>query len=488
MLVGFIGAVAIADEPEALRKAREARSAARLYTAQIEYSRTSAGSDGPQFFSQRAAGGRYMVTQQADARGVFAYADGRRPAPPYMNQPRHLLFTEDEVWSSVAGTQKASVFGPDERSAFHLPDLRNIGFDPIFVDADLGARLEAHGLPPLTYEESREGDLIVVTGRSGDSEAKWWIDPQRDWNIVRTRTSSSGEHYTGMDIELRQDPYDGTWFPRRVAWVSSVSEVPVEVLEVHAAQFNRPEHPSDLTPASLGLGVGASIVTSPSTGLRSGIWDGSNIVSHKDFLKRVDAGQISVDPRVSRLLAQLKAGLGTAPSLADWPDQTSNRATTTRPAIAGAVSWESSWEAYTRAFIEHYKLDEEQTERAWDYCRAAQQRGRDVILSRQQKLDRLDQRRDALRAPPEDRSAELIRKQVQARIKLAREYAKLLQPLRLIFDRRLAARLEQLPTRTQKKSAEKFKGPDVWRGVIPFAEMYRLDGAQLLAESSSTPP
>ena len=55
-------------------------------------------------------------------------------------------------------------------------------------------------------------------------------------------------------------------------------------------------------------------------------------------------------------------------------------------------TFESLWEAYTRQFIEKYRLDSEQSQKAWTICRECQSRGRGYVarvkdrLARAQKL------------------------------------------------------------------------------------------------------
>lgn len=463
------GDVIIADElPEALRKARAARSSSALYTAHIEYSITDHREENPRpaFFTLRSAGERFIVSTQADSRGNFAYGPEGKPLPAGLNKPRQVLHTPDKLWFSVAESYVAHVFGPDERDQREMEDIRRLGFDPVLLDGDIDERAAAHGFPAGEYSQRQEGALVVVERKSPGSRARWWIDPQRDWNIVRTRIDNESGYSTGIDIELAQDPYDALWFPKRAKWVSSTGSTPRRTVEIHAAQFNRPEHPIELTPESIGVVPGTEIRAYASTGWHSGIWNGTEVLPHMEFFEQEAAGKVSMDPRVKRLHAQLKAAMHAKSGHTSDPSR--GPTTTTQP--ARLAQWDTAWEAYTRAFITHFTLDQEQTKKAWEVCRAAQERAGTHLQSQEPSLDELQARAKELMGPPAKVTPASVRKLRESRHSLARAFERAFAPLKQLFERRVVRQLERLPTRAQRKEHGDFEGPDVWRGVIPFAE------------------
>jgi hypothetical protein len=120
-----------------------------------------------------------------------------------------------------------------------------------------------------------------------------------------------------------------------------------------------------------------------------------------------------------------------------------------RPA-AGA-DFEGQWEAYVRDFVQRYKLDDEQQQRAHATLQECQNDARSYMSKRRSAMDELDKQIQTLTANKDkdkqkDKPAELA--------KLNDRKAKMLEPINAIFERRLKPRLEKLPTRAQRQAVE----------------------------------
>lgn len=475
LLIVGLSVNAHAQHPPAFEKFLENRSARQMFTAHFEYSISAEGKP-TMFFSSQAAGERYVTTQLRNSDGVYNYAPGNKPASPWLDRPIRTLFTTENIWQAYDGQGQAYVFPPDQRNMHHEPDLRRIGVHPVLLDQDFDDAVAARGRQPATYSEEKVGELYVVTAETGPLTAKWWIDPTRDWNVIRTEMSREDGVTHGMDIELKYNRHDGIWFPQRVEWWTPGHDKSASVIEIHAAQFNRPEHPVELTPTAIGVEVGTLVHPQGDVGFPAGFWDGKEVVDGQILAQRIESGELSVGPTVLRARAQARAGLARAPSLADW--HAYHKPETTTPALR--VAWIdgfvlSAWEEYTEAFIKHYQLDVEQTSAARNTCQVAQQKARDYLTARKQRFDQLRKQHDELRDFPTGAQRDALAKHVARRKAFALEYAKAIKPTREIFERDLAARLTKLPTRAQHAAHTEFSHPDIWANSVPFARLYKLD-------------
>ena len=137
---------------------------------------------------------------------------------------------------------------------------------------------------------------------------------------------------------------------------------------------------------------------------------------------------------------------GTSPS-------TAPSARPPRPGLAATAAagrdYETQWEAYVRQFIEKYKLDADQQDRAYKILRSCQEQANSYMRSHADELDRLERRAQELQAAPN--KSKDVGKEV-ADLNTAR--TKLLEPIGQIFEKQLKPRLEKLPTRAQRDAAE----------------------------------
>ena len=128
-------------------------------------------------------------------------------------------------------------------------------------------------------------------------------------------------------------------------------------------------------------------------------------------------------------------------------DRTSGRGATSAPT---STEFESEWEKYVREFIEKYKLDDAQSQRAWSILKSCQEQAAKHMKKRKTQLERLDKKIKTLSEPSAKEKG-----QREELAKLKERRGKLLEPVGRIFEGRLKPRLEKLPTRAQREAAEK---------------------------------
>jgi len=112
------------------------------------------------------------------------------------------------------------------------------------------------------------------------------------------------------------------------------------------------------------------------------------------------------------------------------------------PGQAG-TDFESQWEAYVREFIQRYKLDDDQTQRAQAILKDCQEQARNYMGKRKSTIEDLEKRIAEANAANKPKEA----KEAQDR------KAKLLEPIGQIFEKQLKPKLDRLPTRAQRQAA-----------------------------------
>jgi len=113
-------------------------------------------------------------------------------------------------------------------------------------------------------------------------------------------------------------------------------------------------------------------------------------------------------------------------------------------------NFEGKWEAYVREFVEKYKLDDEQTQRANAILRDCQEKGRRYMAAKESTIAKLDARVVALK----DYKG---KDKVEQLSKINAQRGKLLAPIDRIFERELKPALDRLPTSAQKQAAAQSK-------------------------------
>lgn len=457
LLIGLLAQIQAPDKPEALRRAEENRSAAVLRTGRIEYSITWYGLNLPWgkteqtgYYSWRCASDRFMVTLQGDQDGVYFRGLDGNPVTPWLNRPESVLAVDGEVWQYIEGTTEAHVWEAEQRDGYHLYDLRRLGVSPGYPDDEFNDLDRPPGLPTPEYSSSEQKGLHVVTRTVGDWSSRWWIDPKRDWSVVRTETLYKGDVLGAWEYELAQSPQDGVWFPRRASMCRFAEgrAEPAVTFELYSVQFNRPDQPLELTQADIGVEPGLNVIyETKNAPLACGRWDGQEVVSEQEFRQRVDMDELEIGPRVARAYAQVRSMNRAMGSTAvELPERAVEASATSRPTSRPqSQPAESEWQRYTRNFIARNRLDADQTQKAWAICAQCEARAQAQLVRVRATLDGIDKAMGQIDAHRGDESGEM------QRLRARREA--LLRPIGLVFEKELKPRLERLPTRAQRAAA-----------------------------------
>ena len=455
----FAQAPSEGERPESLNRAIASRARHRLFTARLEYCVRQR--DVPpgmseaarlHFYTWKCAGEDYITIDQGDAEGVvFRGLDGE-PAPLTFAGPSHYLLQNGELWQHTESDISAKVF-PGEDNQFSVIDLRNAGLNPSKTGGDLSEleqRVVQFGYPPLQYTETVQDGLRIVTAANTEGSFRWWIDPEKDWGIVRTETylhqrKIGEERYTLEQI-------DDIWFPVRAEHyrLAAGDVEPSTVTEVLSAEFNRPEHPIVFTPADIGIEPGMAINYLGFENPLTLYWDGEKTVTFDEFKERKKRGEIEEGPTLKREVARLRAAGEQRVNPTRFGESAPKSApTTTRPADPWRMH-ESEWEAYTREFIAHYALGKDQASRARTILKDCQQRAASRLARLRPKIRAHEDRVAALRAAGKALSTEVA-------ANLEAHAQRLRAPFDEIFEKQLKPRLDSLPTRKQRTQAGAFE-------------------------------
>lgn len=152
---------------------------------------------------------------------------------------------------------------------------------------------------------------------------------------------------------------------------------------------------------------------------------------------------ISPPPQVPPPHAPSPAGAAPPPPP---PNPTAQRIHSKMAAARGGQN-ASEWENYVKQFIERYKLNPEQVEKANQILKSCQDQAESPRRTAERRGADLDQKIAALQGSKDPGAAAQLQK-------LNEEKGKLSAPITRIFERSLKPRLERIPTHAQRRDAE----------------------------------
>ncbi len=120
-----------------------------------------------------------------------------------------------------------------------------------------------------------------------------------------------------------------------------------------------------------------------------------------------------------------------------------------KPASSAPAVAESEWEKYVREFIDRFKLDEDQQQRANLILKECQEQADTYRSSKKSEIETIDKKiAEINQSKDKDKPKQLAEANKQR--------DKLMEPVNRIFER-LKSKLDQIPTRAQRKAAEEAK-------------------------------
>lgn len=168
---------------------------------------------------------------------------------------------------------------------------------------------------PAKYSVQKEGGLHVVTADLGeDLEYVWYIDPDRGHNptrIISRRKSRPNEPLAVAKCTLRK--FEGVWFPDEVMYFDWKQNLR-KTIRVESAEFDKPDHPSPLTPAAIGVESGTTVMKQgywldkkKDPGDASGFaWTGERIIPLREYNAGMKSGKFRPGPTVSAELGRIR--------------------------------------------------------------------------------------------------------------------------------------------------------------------------------------
>lgn len=448
--------------PSALQRFRQLHDASRIGTARIEWSKMLSR-DTPEkkmYFTWRCAGDDIISVARGDQDGVLFRTEDGAPAPEIGYRQVSTLVKDGRSWTYQDSALEAkSAPGNDQSRAMTL-DFRCLGLNPIYPFMDWDAYFSKYPDVTHTYSSEQDGPLEKVTAwqqQRGEDLGRcvWWIDPARDFAVVRAQVYVKDQLSVEFQFDLKQ--IDGVWFPRRVRQRLARSGELIEEIEVISAQFNRPDHPVEFTPADIGIEPGTLIVSHDEDAAhRFWMWDGHDLAVLRDWAERVAKGEAAYGPNLMREHRRRQARLE-----AESLDAEGDAPAASRPSFDGGGRQRlSKWEEYTCQFVQRYQLNADQSHRAWAILRDCQEQAHRYLDTRRAEIERLERAFDS-RSTTSPATGGNVRVDVRDKLEA------LLAPVDEIFSARLVPRLESLPTRTQRASASTAAPPPCTQQASP---------------------
>lgn len=394
------------------------------------------------FYESRFGGITASRANRGDHEGVVIRREDGAPSPgPRGTSERRSLFDGAQYWTLTKDTTQAETY-PLGGVITTSPDIRQLGVLPEPYRSLDDAELWLKG---KSYQESKEGGLIVAAVQSeGGVTRRWWIDPDRDYAIVRMQIVDTNGPLYEMKLNLTES--DGVWFPTLVEedWLDRGKPgAPERVTRVQTAAFNQPDQPLQLRPADIGIEPGMIVIEydeqrRPKGG---GRWDGERIISTEEFARKLETGEVKYGPSVLASYARHDAAVRAG---AKAPDTGVIEKMPLRQRLA--IGPLSKWEKYTADFIQRFQLNEDQSQRAVNFLGDCQKRADDLLDRSAEQIAGFEKRLGELsRVAVKDRTE--TERAIQADIKALEDR------IDAIFETHLKPRLEQLPTAAQRKAA-----------------------------------
>lgn len=369
--------------------------------------------------------------------GITAWREDGEP----IRESRYAnLSTATNRWAYRSDPMLATLWTAPPSAGERDSDIRLLGLLPLpEFNSDLSKLLRGSKEGPTrTYRESVVDGLRVVECIFPITDEKyvWYIDPNKDWNCVRSQTVVRGV-VTAESVTQCQKTEGGTWFPASVDYYAANME-PLVHIDVTSARINTPDLPRQLTPEFIGLGSCMQVVVADPSGKTGEVMkyvaDGK-LATLEEYGELLRSGKTAVDPRMIKRDEERRRE---REELATAENARTERAK--KLAETAATQPSDEWEEYTATFIRKFNLDANQAQKAMGALLICQQRRDKYLKSRESMLAEIA--KELLATRDADR-----RKAIETRLQL------LNRPVDEIFEKQLKPRLEKIPSRKQRQDA-----------------------------------
>lgn len=404
--------------PHSLEMMRASR--ARIDTARFRWTLHSGGATS-EFDFQRGALGDWIhspVVGPEDAAESRALNDNYKPKFAY------FLDDDGNVYENVRGTIFLREFEADGIwAAQQVLDPFTLGCDYRLVTRPNAKKMQDF-ISRYEPERKLSSGLIEATAVLSDGDRlTWTINPTKGWLPESIRLfQADGTNTTSVEFELACT--EGVWFPTTAKSKDKDGVVTASV-EVSGMQFNRSEHPADLTLIEFGVEPGFLLAR----GEQLEVWDGQRFLSsNEEWNSLLKSGFVREGPAVRR-------------AVEDGARSREIKRIKRLPEEFTAIP--DAWEQYVRKFCFVYALEEAQIKQASEILERCTALAAKVLL-RDPDLG------TTLRKLKSQMGSDEWQKEVRS---IASSYGERLNPLRKIFDEELKPRLFLLPSKHQIEKA-----------------------------------
>ncbi|MCK6463619.1 MAG: hypothetical protein L6Q93_02060 [Phycisphaerae bacterium] len=416
--------------PAALRTAKAARD--QFSTAQVEWEQTLLDRDDTRRFSSRYAGEDQIYVSRGTTSGQRLPGPDRSGEPYAYSEDRKLL-TGGRQWYYIEESIQVEIRNGSDLHPFF--DLRLLGF----VDTPGATEAPGEYLPEgiTRYEvKAADGGLFEVSAWFGETGTlrTWILDPAVGMQPVRCSSWVNGQEVTRSDTKYEE--IDGHWFPTESTFF--VLGEPTARTIILSASFDKPWHDQELTPGDLGLVAGVHV---EEAGQPVRIWDGEKVITIDEYARGVKRGDIDNSAMIE---LRRRHKEGTSPRRYPGASEESDFF-----GLSPAVKRQPGlWEAYVRRFIALYRLDRDQTKKAWKHHEECQSSVFEHRQQHEKELREIEERIASIeKRNPRSEEDERTLAASQRRLEELSAF------MDKVFEDRLRPGLLKLPTDAQRNEA-----------------------------------
>lgn len=391
----------------------------------------------PVFLRLRLAGPDRGTIHLGTAAGMVSPdSDGR----PRKARVMGLLQRPGDVWQYRLETAEADQYM--HRPPIQVPCYSSLGLLPR-IDAwqappeqTLHESLERLLGPDYRFDERAAGRLhrVEAVSRDGRNRIRWLLDPAQDDNPVRVELWQNDRLVASCTNQYER--IGGLYVPVSTAYFNADGRLAL-LDTVHKIRVNDADLPARLRPEDIGVEPGATVYVHEPTGRvrRLRYLPGERLVTPEAFGRLLRRGDLTPGPVVRALRD------GREPPLLSVDPHGNFRRLIEAQIRQQREAQYDPWYVYTQRFIERYRLDAEQRQKALTILRACQ-------LEREHRLRSLGRKIRALRRALADTPDPASKRALAERLQ------RLEAPIKAIFEQKLKPRLERLPTRAQRRAAQ----------------------------------
>lgn len=435
--------------PNALLAMEEARRS-MIRSGRIEWTVLPEGreDDALFFVSRFARSGDMIFENRGDRDGwtIFDRSEGVKKG--IHKYPQIYMTSADGQWHFQETSPTADWWrNPGQPSPFahHIKDIRHagLGLTSECMDAGVGmqAILNDRNHKITRWEAAQRGDLHEVTAHTDTGgRIRWFINAAKGWNAERTEFEVDGIQQEAV-CSLKE--YDGVWLPETTDYFLN-GELQ-ESVRIRTAALNRPSDKDRFTPTDMGAEEGTAIYCQRELGkpVEHLYWNGNEICSLEKWYKDLAEGKHTWGPMLHR---RFRSGERYTSPYETEEQRKEAELFVRQTRLRKALSRDGDlWSRYVREFIEKYALDDAQKAQAQKILDMCQKRANEILSRNRAELLNVV---NELQSAKEGGNADQVKK-------LEDRVAELRAPIREIFEDELKPRLEQIPTRAQRKAATK---------------------------------